>query len=38
MVYTGHTNTVSSLAWSPDGKEIASGSFDSTAKVWKIAG
>jgi WD40 repeat protein len=31
---TGHTGTVFSVAWSPDGKRIASGSGDHTVKVW----
>ena len=38
MTYNGHSQAVNSLAWSPDGSEIVSGSFDFTAKVWKVAG
>jgi len=30
----GHTSVVSSVAWSPDGKRILSGSGDNTLKVW----
>ena len=30
----GHTNTVLSVAWSPDGQRIASSSGDSTIKIW----
>ena len=30
----GHTGYVRSVAFSPDGRRIASGSFDRTAKVW----
>src|SRR5713101_7590702 len=32
--YQGHTAAVSSVAWSPDGKHIASGSADGIVKVW----
>jgi serine/threonine protein kinase len=32
----GHTNTVTDTSWSPDGRYIASGSFDTTAIVWKV--
>src|ERR1700693_2089728 len=28
--------SISSLAWSPDGKRIATGSLDSTARVWDL--
>ncbi|KAG8924740.1 POC1 centriolar protein A [Tulasnella sp. 418] len=31
---TGHTQEVSSLSFSPDGFIIASGSYDSTVRVW----
>jgi WD40 repeat protein len=34
LMYHGHTNRIMSLAWSPDGKEIASGSADGTVQVW----
>jgi WD40 repeat protein len=30
----GHTKGVRSVAYSPDGKQIVSGSFDNTVKVW----
>ncbi len=32
--YHGHTNRVTTVAWSPDGKYIASGSLDQTVQVW----
>ncbi len=34
FTYRGHTNAVESVAWSPDGKRIASGSDDNTLQVW----
>src|SRR6266516_6298648 len=34
FTYTGHTDPVFSVAWSPDGKRIVSGSWDETAQVW----
>jgi len=32
--YRGHSDVVYAIAWSPDGKRIASGSFDKTVQVW----
>jgi WD40 repeat protein len=38
LVHTfhGHTGLVSSLAFSPDGKRLYSGSRDTTVKVWDL--
>ena len=33
----GHSELVASVAYSPDGKHIASGSYDNTVKVWDAA-
>ncbi len=32
--YSQHSDWISSLAWSPDGKYLASGSYDKTVQVW----
>ncbi len=32
--YKGHSQTVTTVAWSPDGKRIASGSEDKSVQVW----
>ena len=34
---TGHSAPVASVAYSPDGKHIISGSWDNTVKVWNAA-
>ncbi len=34
LTYHGHTNEVDGVAWSPDGKSIASGSRDWQVHVW----
>ncbi len=33
-IYRGHTDRVSTVAWSPDGQYIASGSNDKTVHIW----
>jgi WD40 repeat protein len=35
LTLSGHNGDVNSVAWSPDGKRLATGSEDSTAKVWE---
>ena len=34
---SGDTDCIYSVAWSPDGKLIASGSYDKMAKLWDVA-
>ena len=37
LVQTGHSNKVDSIAFSPDGKLLASSSWDNTIKLWDVA-
>jgi WD40 repeat protein len=34
QIYHGHGNLVTGVAWSPDGKRIASSDFDGQTKIW----
>jgi WD40 repeat protein len=34
---TGHSDSIYSIAITPDGQTLASGSFDNTIKLWKLA-
>lgn len=34
----GHTETIYAVAFSPDGKILATGSFDKSARLWDVAG
>jgi dipeptidyl aminopeptidase/acylaminoacyl peptidase len=37
LTLKGHTGMVNSVSWSPDGKLLATASWDGTAKVWEVA-
>ncbi len=37
LTLTGHANNVNSVAWSPDGTKIVSGSNDNKIKIWNAA-
>jgi WD40 repeat protein len=34
ITYSGHTDSVERIAWSPDGARIASAGYDGTVQVW----
>jgi len=36
VINTGHTDDVSSVAFSPDGKHVLTGSHDQTARIWDV--
>jgi WD40 repeat protein len=36
MTLEGHIYAVNSVAFSPDGKRLATGSYDKTAKIWDL--
>jgi hypothetical protein len=38
LTLRGHAREVNSVAWSPDGRRLATGSSDCTAKMWDVAG
>ena len=37
QTFTGHTGYVAGVAFSPDGKQVLTGSFDHSARLWDVA-
>ncbi len=37
QILKGHKDSVNAVAWSPDGKYLASGSGDNTVKIWDVS-
>jgi WD40 repeat protein len=37
VIFQGHDGAVTTIAYSPDGRYLASGSSDNTAKLWNVA-
>ena len=35
-IFRGHSQQIRGIAWSPDGKHIASASYDNTVRVWEV--
>ncbi len=38
QTFTGHTDTVTTVAFSSDGRRLVSGSFDRTVRIWNLPG
>jgi tetratricopeptide (TPR) repeat protein len=36
LTYTGHKDSIFTLAWSPDEQRVASGGNDNTVQVWRV--
>merc|ERR1711998_339120 len=36
MVLSGHSSSVFSVCYSPDGKTLASGGYDNTVRIWDV--